>query len=266
MKPIVWLFAISLSVGLCVAGCSSESAERDSIDSVLPANVQPNTETPSNPALPTTIDVSVEPESAPFVPPAPLAENPSEETEPETILPEPAEEDLVNVLDYIPSLYVNLRYATEDNFTGVVLYDFTDARLRYGTVKKLAEVQEELLEQGYSLQIWDAYRPVSAQFRLWEVCPDATYVANPNTGYSSHSRGSTLDVTMVTADGTSIAMPSGFDDFSALADRDYSDVSQEAADHARLLENTMTAHGFTGYNAEWWHYSDSVAYPVVEEE
>lgn len=178
---------------------------------------------------------------------------------------EPDDGDLVAVTDYIPSLYVDLKYATEDNFTGQVIYDFTSPRLRYGTVKKLAAVQAELLERGYSLKIWDACRPVSAQFKLWEAYPDARYVANPNTGYSNHCRGGTVDVTLVLRDGTEISMPSGFDEFSALADRDYGDVSREAADNARLLERAMEAHGFTGYAAEWWHYSDGVTYPVVEE-
>lgn len=176
---------------------------------------------------------------------------------------EPGDEELVRVLDYIPSIYVDLKYAAEDNFTGMVIYDFPDASLRYGTVKKLAEVQEELSARGYSLKIWDAYRPVSAQFRLWEVCPDPAYVADPNRGHSNHSRGNAVDVTLVMADGTEIPMPSGFDDFSALAGRDYSDIPEEAAKNALILENAMSAHGFAGYSAEWWHYADSVSYPVV---
>ena len=121
--------------------------------------------------------------------------------------PEPRDDELVTVMDYIPTVFVELRYATTDNFTGQVIYDFTEAKLRYGTVKKLARVQESLLKQGYSLKIWDAFRPVSAQYRLWEVCPNGTYVANPNTGYSSHSRGNTIDLTLVRADGTEIPMP-----------------------------------------------------------
>lgn len=76
-------------------------------------------------------------------------------------------------------------YATENNFTGVRIYDFTDAYLRYGTVKKLANVQKELKEQGYSLKIWDAYRPFEAQQKLWEVYPDPNYVANPANGMKS---------------------------------------------------------------------------------
>lgn len=175
-----------------------------------------------------------------------------------------SDETLVTVTDYIPDIYVDLKYAGEDNFTGTVIYDFTQAQLRYGTVKKLMEVQQDLSQQGYSLKIWDAYRPVSAQFKLWEICPDPAYVANPTTGYSSHSRGSTLDVTLVMADGTEIEMPTGFDDFSAQADRDYSDVSETAAANARILESTMSEYGFVGYYAEWWHFSDSTEYPVIQ--
>lgn len=176
----------------------------------------------------------------------------------------PKERDaLVTLRDYIPHLYIDLKYSTEDNFTSTVIYDFSEPELRYGTVEKLSAAQDLLAEQGYSLKIWDAYRPVEAQFRLWEVCPDARYVANPERGYSSHSRGNTVDVTLVREDGEEIEMPSGFDEFSALADRDYSDVSEAAQEHARLLESVMDACGFEGYSGEWWHYTDRDAYPVV---
>lgn len=175
------------------------------------------------------------------------------------------DEELVEIAYYIPSLLVELRYATEDNFTGQVIYDFENALLRYGTVKKLMAVQEELLEQGLSLKIWDAFRPRSAQYALWRACPDSRYVANPTTGSSTHSRGNTVDLTLVTAAGEEVEMPSGFDEFSALADRDYSDVTDEAAANARLLEDAMTAHGFKPYDAEWWHYADEDSYPVVTE-
>ena len=76
---------------------------------------------------------------------------------------EPEDDEYVLVKKYIPDIYVELRYATENNFTGVKIYDFTEAYLRYGTVKKLAQVQKELKQQGYSLKIWDAYRPFEAQ-------------------------------------------------------------------------------------------------------
>ena len=180
-----------------------------------------------------------------------------------TPTPELPDDALVNVQDYIPSVFVDLRYATTNNFTGQVIYDFTTAQLRCGTVKKLALAADALAQQGYALLIWDACRPVSAQFRLWAVCPNSTYVANPNTGCSRHSRGNTVDITLVTLSGEAVEMPSGFDEFSALADRDYSDVSEAAAEHARLLEQAMTDAGFVPYAGEWWHYTDSVRYEVV---
>lgn len=196
-------------------------------------------------------------------PEAPAEAKPLPEPEPAPV-PEPAPADLVAVVDYIPGIYTELRYASDNNFTHQVIYSFSDAYLRYGTVQKLASAQESLETAGYSLLIWDAFRPVSAQFKLWEICPDPAYVANPEKGYSSHSRGSTVDITLVTLDGDPVEMPTDFDDFTAMADRDYSDVSDEAAANAGLLEEAMTAAGFKPYSAEWWHYSDTEPYPVEE--
>ncbi len=178
----------------------------------------------------------------------------------------PSDEDFVCVTDYIESIRVELKYATTDNFTGKKIYDFNKAYLRYGTVKKLSQAQERLGESGFCLKVWDAFRPVSAQFKLWEICPDPTYVANPNKKYSSHSRGNTVDVTLVSLDGSEVAMPTGFDDFTALADRDYSDVENETAkQNALLLEKIMEECGFKPYSGEWWHFSDTVEYDVSED-
>ena len=211
--------------------------------------------------------------------PAPPEPEEPEETMQETAEPEipletadpapeasaqPESDDFVPVAEYLPQAEVDLRYATENNFTGQIIYDFTEAYLRYGTVQKLAEAQAALEEDGYSLLIWDAFRPVEAQFRLWEVCPDPVYVANPETGFSSHSRGNTVDVTLTDEAGNAVEMPSGFDDFSSLADRDYSDASEEAAANAKLLEDVMTACGFRPYSGEWWHFTDTDDYPVEE--
>lgn len=190
-----------------------------------------------------------------------------EPTEPETTepLPEPEDGDLVRVRDYIPDIVVELRYATENNFTGQVIYDFEDAWLRYGTVKKLMQVQEALRQQGLSLKIWDAFRPTQSQFVLWEVCPISKYVANPHVGFSSHSRGNTVDITLVDSRGRELVMPTDYDDFSDLANRDYSDCTPEAADNARLLESLMEKHGFSPYYSEWWHFSDTDSYDVEQE-
>ncbi len=192
-------------------------------------------------------------------------------TAPETVPPitaaptePPNDEELVLVTDFFPGIQVELKFATADNFTGQVIYDFQDAYLRYGTVKKLAKAQAFFESQGLSLKIWDAYRPVSAQWKLWEAYPDGNFVSDPNRTYSSHSRGSTLDVTIVDDSGAELPMPTGFDDFSALADRDYSDCDLLTAENARLLESILEQNGFQGYRKEWWHFSDTDSYEVID--
>ncbi len=171
--------------------------------------------------------------------------------------------DFVRVRDYIPDIEVEIKYATKYNITGMVIYGFDDAWLRYGTVKKLKKAQEKLKKKGYSLKVWDSFRPTYAQFDLWNACPDPRYVSDPNKGFSSHCRGNAVDVTLVDEDGWEVDMPTGFDDFTALADRDYSDVkNKEAAANAKLLEKTMKECGFKGYSAQWWLYIDTVKYDV----
>lgn len=220
-----------------LSGCAGETA--------LPEDAAPAPETGTPlPEVPAEPEDPPEPEAPPEPPADPAA--------------------FVRVTDYLPGIQVDLRYAGEDNFTGEVIYTFTDAYLRYGTVEKLSQALDTLEDEGYSLLIWDAFRPVEAQFRLWEICPDPVYVANPETGYSSHSRGNTVDLTLISLDGDPVEMPTGFDDFSSLADRDYSDVPEPAAAHARLLEAVMEDCGFKPYQGEWWHFSDQEPYPVEE--
>lgn len=171
-------------------------------------------------------------------------------------------DEFVNVLDYIPDLVVDLKYASTDNFTGQVIYKSDRVYLRYGTVLKLMKVQAQLRKQGMLLKLWDGFRSVNAHQRLWDAYPDANYVADPATGGSSHSRGNTVDVTIVDAYGNELTMPTGFDDFTVLADRDYSDCSATAAQNATMLQELMEANGFEGYEKEWWHFSDVNDYPV----
>jgi len=172
------------------------------------------------------------------------------------------DQDFAAVKDYIPDLLVEMKYAYPENFTGHAIYEFQDAYLRYGTIQKLMLVQQELKTMGLGLKLWDGFRPVSAQFKLWEIYPDDTYVANPNIGFSSHSRGNTVDITLVDAAGQELEMPTEFDDFSGKADRNYADCTETAAANARLLESVMEKYGFKGYYGEWWHFADTVKYDV----
>ena len=169
---------------------------------------------------------------------------------------------LVRIADYIPEAVIELKYATPENFTGSKQYSFTEAYLRYGTVKKLLKVNDELAAKGYKLKIWDAYRPYETQCKLWESFPNPDYVSDPATGYLGHCRGNAVDVTIVNADGSYVEMPTGFDEFSAAADRDYSDVDAKKGENARMLEQIMTDCGFVGEQSEWWHFADSVEYEI----
>ncbi len=172
------------------------------------------------------------------------------------------DEDYEKVADYIPEVAVELKFATASNFTGSVVYDFTDAYLRYSTVLKLMQVQQELREQGYLLKIWDAFRPMDAQQTLWEANPDANYISDPDTGTNSHSRGNTVDVTLVNAAGEELEMPTIYCEFSTYADRNYSDCTDVAAANAQLLQDVMEKYGFEGLDSEWWHFTDTTDYDI----
>lgn len=172
---------------------------------------------------------------------------------------------LVPVREHVPGVFADLKYAGDDNFTGQTIYDFDEPYLRLGTALRLQAAQALLLRDGYALKIWDAWRPLSAQFKMWEVCPNDDYVADPTHGGSSkHNRGSAVDVTLVTADGAPLPMPTEFDDFQADPNRDYDKYPPEAAANARRLEQAMLAAGFVPYENEWWHYNDCDPYPVAE--
>lgn len=253
------ILATLLLAAVLLTGCGRISTAVQAQPNTATKVIQPTRET----IQPETTLPEMEPPTEPeTTQPSTEAPRLPETTEPEITepLPEPEDQDFVRVKDYIPDILVELRYATDNNFTGQVIYDFDEAWLRYGTVKKLMQVQEELRQQGLGLKIWDAFRPTQSQFVLWEVCPISKYVANPNVGFSSHSRGNTVDITLVDSQGAELLMPTGYDDFSDLANRDYGDCDPAAADNARLLEAVMEKYGFSLYYSEWWHYSDTDSY------
>lgn len=255
MKKLVALVLVLLCI-FALAGCEATGPHNETTLPPAPTEQSSTVET----SAPTEVStIPPETESATTAP------TQNENIPPQVIVqPVPNDEDFVKVKTYIPDIVVDLRYSTENNFTNQKIYDFTDVWLRYGTVKKLILVQEELKQSGLYLKIWDGFRPPSAQFKLWDVCPDPTYVSNPNNGFSSHSRGNTVDITLVDADGTELVMPTGFDDFSKLADRDYSDCNEEAANNAMLLEQIMKKYGFRPYSGEWWHFTDTQSYAVEQ--
>lgn len=172
---------------------------------------------------------------------------------------------LVNLAEADPTLVIDARYATTNNFVGVRMYPRNELWLERGATTKLMKAQAALRRQGLGLKVFDAYRPLEIQRRLWEIMPDPRYVADPNNG-SRHNRGCAVDVTLVNADGEELAMPTDFDDFSERAHHDYTALPLEILENRKLLRETMIAAGFKGINSEWWHYDSDgwEAFPVLD--
>jgi zinc D-Ala-D-Ala dipeptidase len=173
-------------------------------------------------------------------------------------------DQLVDLRSVIPGLIFDIRYATSDNFTGTVLYESDACLLLEPTARKLLCVQEALKSRGLGLKVFDAFRPISVQRRLWEVFPDDRYVANPANG-SRHNRGTAVDVTLVDRLGNELPMPTLFDDFSERAHRSFDNLPPDILANRRLLEEAMEAAGFVGLPTEWWHFDDAdwECYPIL---
>lgn len=161
--------------------------------------------------------------------------------------------ELIDVQSVIPQIRVELKYATPDNFTGQVVYDFNRCLLRQEAVLCLNNVQVELETMSLGLKAWDGFRPMAAQWKFWELIPDERYVSDPRKG-GRHTRGTAVDVTLVTKEGQELSMPSAFDDFSEKAHRNYRGATPEEIANRELLQTVMEKHGFIGLPTEWWHF------------
>ena len=174
--------------------------------------------------------------------------------------PQPPAPDLVDLAAVDPTIRIDLRYATTDNFTGAAVYPVARCLLRRDAADRLARVQRRLRADGYGLLVWDCYRPLSVQERFWTLVPDERYVARPArrdgrpVAGSKHNRGAAVDVTLVDASGAPLPMPTGFDDFSERAHRGAPGVKPVARANAARLESAMTAEGFEPLPTEWWHF------------
>ena len=168
-----------------------------------------------------------------------------------------AGDSLVDVRSVDPTIMVELRYAGRNNLLGQPLYPHgTRALARPEVASALARAQAFLRRYQYGLKIWDAYRPVAVQAKLWGASHNSDYVANPEMGAGSmHSWGIAVDATLVDSWNNPVRMPSDFDDFTPAAMWRYVGPSYEVRAHVRLLQNAMLRAGFWGSSNEWWHYT-----------
>ena len=161
--------------------------------------------------------------------------------------------NLVDIESVNPRIRLDLRYATPDNFTHHVLYPRPKCFLRKAVAERLSRAQQELERSGRGLKVFDCYRPLSVQKKMWALVPDERYVADPVKG-SRHNRGAAVDLTLVQADGAEVAMPTPFDDFTERAHRRFMALPASVIQNRWLLERVMAEAGFVGLPTEWWHF------------
>jgi D-alanyl-D-alanine dipeptidase len=166
------------------------------------------------------------------------------------------ENTLVDIRQVIPSIIVDLKYSTNDNFMQEDVYDFDVCLLRYDVALRLKSVQHDLSSKGVGLKIYDGYRPLSVQRKMFERFGKTGYVANPD-GNPNHCRGAAVDVGLIDFEtGKELSMPSSYDEFSSRSHIYYKSGTEEQRDNRDLLLDTMVKHGFVPFETEWWHYSD----------
>jgi len=160
--------------------------------------------------------------------------------------------DLVDVRKYVPGIRLEMRYATTHNFLKQKLYRRGRCYLKTAVAIRLGRVQKRLRKKGLGLKVWDCYRPLAVQWKMWNAVPKPGYVADPREG-SNHNRGAAVDVTLVDAKGRALWMPTDFDEFSPRAHHG-AEAPTAAVRHRQILREAMTAEGFAPLPTEWWHY------------
>lgn len=160
----------------------------------------------------------------------------------------------VNLKNYSNDFVYDIKYATSDNFLKAKVYDCAECFLRFKTVKALIKANDSFIKMGYKIKLFDCYRPLDIQKKMWKIVPNPSYVADPSKG-SIHNRGGAIDITLVDANGKELDMGTPFDFFGLEAGHNYSNLSQEIKDNRELLKKVMIEKGFNIFDSEWWHYN-----------
>lgn len=184
-------------------------------------------------------------------------------------------EDFVDLRKAVPGLEIEMRYVGSNNFIGrpIAGYEASVLYLTREAATALAEVQDALATEGLGMKVFDGYRPQRAvdDFMQWASDPDD--VAMKETFYpsvdkaslvphgyiaqrSGHSRGSTVDVTLIDlGTGEELDMGSPYDFFDPISSPASGEVSASALENRMRLRDVMDAHGFEPLDEEWWHFS-----------
>lgn len=162
--------------------------------------------------------------------------------------------ELIEIKKAIPSIKLDIRYATKNNFMKQVMYKQARAFARRPVVESLKKIQAELNKKGYGLKIFDGYRPYAITLAFYKKASDKNFVANPAKG-SKHNRGCAVDLTLINLKtGKEVVMATRYDSFSAAAAANYEPVTPEVRRNREFLINTMKKYKMNVLDNEWWHY------------
>lgn len=181
--------------------------------------------------------------------------------------------DFAEISSVIADAAFDIRYYSPNNFTGNKIngYKAPRAYLTKKALTALAKAADDLRQQGYRLLIWDSYRPQKAvdNFVKWindendpgdksfypELEKSDLLAGNYIMAKSGHTRGSTVDLTIIKKDGGFVDMGGTFDLFSEISHPDYQNLTDEQKNNRKILRDAMVKAGFNPLDSEWWHFT-----------
>lgn len=174
--------------------------------------------------------------------------------------------ELVQITEADYGVKLDLVYASTDNLTRTVIYQDAVCAIHQDAAPLVRKAAQHAQRAGYTLLIFDAYRPQAAQAKLWEKLQDPMYVIPPEVG-SNHTRGTAIDVSLIdNQTGHILNMGTGFDDMSLDSHHDVDGLPIEAQRNRLILLGIMLHAGFKGIESEWWHYElpEANTYPLID--
>ena len=150
---------------------------------------------------------------------------------------------------------VSMKLSTNDTSIGEPFYTRNLCLIQYDTLQKLIKAIEIFKADGYTVVIYDAYRPTSVQQRWFDVVKVHKWVANPKIGMGGvHDRGTAIDMSLIGPDGKELEMPTPMHTFTVESARNSTTMSKKARANMEYMTNVMVSVGFSYINSEWWHF------------
>ncbi len=166
--------------------------------------------------------------------------------------------ELIDIRLLMPELYIYQIFGAEENFTGRQLYARSVPVMQTGMALKFVEAAEEFAKDGYSIKLYDCYRPKSVQYILYDIIQDSRYIADPYKSASNHNRAAAVDITLLDAEGNELDFPTPMHTFGYIVHRDHDYMwTQEQRNNVNYMTEVMLRHGFKSITTEWWHFSDT---------